>query len=304
MSRTRVVLAFNGDSASCAAVRWLMDEHHFDVVALVVDVGQMDDLEEVQARAVACGGIRAHVVDRCDAFAREAIRGVRLQADSRAVRRQPENSVRVPLQPDVHHPAIAAALVEVATIEGTNVVAYASTNAGLETRVRRLKPSLRVVAPAREWTSQGVNVADYVKIHRLSPGVVRPERHLLIRKPVATASGCEAAQVTIGFEHGIAAYVNGVSMGLSELIESLSLIGSRYGLGEGDPQPAPALELLQMAYSASGGNDSVTLLVRCGSIAVAGSEGPAEAGLHDRNPPEGGLPKGPAEGRRHRGSYP
>jgi argininosuccinate synthase len=278
----RVVLAFNGDSAACAAVRWLMDEHHLDVVALVVDVGQMDDLEEVQTRAVACGAIRAHVVDRCDAFARDVFRRVRLR---------PDNSGSVRLQPDVHHPAIAGALVEVAAIEGTNVVAHASTNDGLETHIRRRKPSLRVLAPAREWTSQGVNVADYVKIHRLSPGVVRPERHLLIRKPASSASGCEAAQVAVGFENGIAAYVNGVSMGVSELIESLSLIGSRYGLGEGDPLPAPALELLQVAYSASGGNDSVTLLVRCGSIAVAGSEVPAEAGLHDRNPAEARLYK-------------
>ena len=284
VNNTRVILAFNGDSASCAAVRWLMDEHHLDVVALVVDVGQMDDLEEVQTRAVACGAIRAHVVDRCDAFARDVLCRVRLQ---------PDNSGSGRLQPDVHHPAVAGALVEVAAIEGTNVVAHASTGDGLDAHVRRLRPSLRVLAPAREWMAQGVDVADYVKMQHLSPGVVRPERHLLIRKPVATASGCEAAQVTIGFEHGIAAYVNGVSMGLSELIESLSLIGSRYGLGERDPLPAPALALLQAAYGGARGNDSVTLLVRCGSIAVADdAEGPAEAGLHERNSAEAGLPKG------------
>lgn len=271
---TRVILAFNGDSASCGAVRWLMDEHHADVVALVVDVGQMDDLEEVQARAVACGAIRAHVLDRCDAFARDVLGRVRL-LDRR--------SLGEGGQPGIHLSLIAAALVEVAAIEGTNVVAHASKNDGFETHLRRLKPSLHVLAPAGEWTAQGVDVADYVKRHHRSPGVVRPERHLLIRRPASSASGCGAAQVTVGFENGIAAYVNGVSMGVSELIESLSLIGSRYGLGEGDPQPAPALELLQAAYSASGGNDSVTLLVRCGSIAVAGSDGPAEAGLHERS---------------------
>ena len=66
------MLAFNGNTASCAAVRWL-NATAADVVALVVDVGQADDLEEVQARAVACGAIRAHVVDRCEVFARELI---------------------------------------------------------------------------------------------------------------------------------------------------------------------------------------------------------------------------------------
>ena len=254
-----------------------MDEHHADVVALVVDVGQMDDLEEVQKRAVACGARRAHVIDRSDAFARDVLRSVRLQADTRR-----DNSRALDLQADLHHSAIAAALVEVAAIEGTNAVAHASTRSALDERIGGLNPSLRVIAPAREMTAQGVDVSDYVKMHRLSPGVVRLERHLLIRRPASNASGCEAAQVTIGFENGIAAYVNGVSMGLSELIESLSLIGSRYGLGEGDVLPAPALELLHLAYSASGGNDSVTLLVRCGSIVVAGQDGAAEAVPYER----------------------
>ena len=267
MSSSRVVLAFDGHPASCAAVRWLTDTHGADVVALVVDVGQMDDLEEVQARAVACGAIRAHVVDRCDAFARDVV----IPAVS--------SSKRLALD-TLAHSVIAAALVEVAAIEGTNVVAHASTGDGFDAHVRRLKPSLRVLAPAREWTTQGVDVADYVKMHHLSPGVVRPERHLLIRKSASSASGCEAAQVTIGFENGIAAYVNGVPMGLSELIESLSLIGSRYGLGEENPFPSPALELLHAAYSATDGDSSVTLLVRRGSIAVAGAN-PAKAGLHE-----------------------
>jgi argininosuccinate synthase len=259
-----------------------MDTHGADVVALVVDVGQMDDLEEVRTRAVACGAIRAHVVDLCDAFARHVLDRTRLAAHNLSGRVQAD-SRGVRLQPDIHHPTIAAALVEVAAIEGTNIVAHASTGDGLDAHVRQLRPSLRVLAPAREWTAQGVDVAEYVKLHQLSPGVVRPERHLLIRKPASSASGCEAAQVTIGFENGIAAYVNGVPMGLSELIESLSLIGGRYGLGEEAPIPTPALGLLQAAYSASGGNDAVTLLVRCGSIAVAGPEAvnPAQAGLHN-----------------------
>lgn len=290
LTASRVLLAFSGSPASCAAVRWLMNEHHADVVALVVDVGQMDDLEEVQTRAVACGALRAHVVDRSDAFAGDVLRGVRLQTDkfrdNSGDRGLQADSARGPrsvrLQTDLHHSVITAALVEVAAIEGTNVVAHASTESALAEHIGALKPSLRVLAPAREMIARGIDVADYVKMHRLSPGVVRPERHLLIRKPAANASGCEAAQVTIGFANGIAGYVNGVSMGSSELIESLSVIGSRYGLGEGDPLPTPALELLQLAYSASEGNDSVTLLVRCGSIVVAGQNGTAEAVPHER----------------------
>jgi argininosuccinate synthase len=248
-----------------------MDEHDVDVVALVVDVGQADDLEEVQARAVACGAIRAHVLDRCETFARDVI-GPAVAAST------PLDEVALER---LAHPVIASALVEVAAIEAADTVAYASTDESLERAIAALHPTLRVLAPARDWTARHVDVADYVKMHHLSAGVVRAERHLLVRRPGSTASGCESASVTVGFADGIATSVNGVSMGLPELIESLSLIGGRYGLCDVAALPAPALELLQAAYAACGGHGSVTLLVRGGSIAVAGApDGPAAAGRH------------------------
>jgi argininosuccinate synthase len=259
-----------------------MDEHGVDVVALIVDVGQRDDLEEVQARAVACGAIRAHVIDRCEAFARHVIgpaAAASTSLDQDALER-------------LAHPVIAAALVEVAAIEGADVVAHASAHESLDNAIGARNPALRVLAPAREWVARHVDVADYVKRHRLSPGGVRVERHLLIRRPVSMASGCEAASVAIGFEDGRAASVNGVSMGLPELIESLSLIGGRYGLGESAAVPAPALDLLQAAHAACGGRGSVTLLVRSGSIAVAG---PADASA-------GAANAGPYEDGRHHDS--
>jgi argininosuccinate synthase len=249
-----------------------MDERAVDVVALVVDVGQVDDLEEVQARAVACGAIRAHVVDRCEAFARDVI-------GPAAAASTPLDEVALER---LAHPVIASALVEVAAIEAADTVAHASADQSLERAILALRPTLRVLAPARDWIARHVDVADYVKMHHLSPGVVRAERHLLIRRPGSTASGCEAASVTVGFDDGVATSVNGVSMGLPELIESLSLIGGRYGLCESAALPAPALELLQAAYAACGGHGSVTLLVRGGSIAVADPpEGPAEEGRHE-----------------------
>ena len=270
MAANRIVLAYNGHPASCAAIRWLMDEHRADVVALVVDVGQMDDLEEVQARAVACGALRAHVVDRCEALAREVIGPASAAPLGHSALER------------LAHPVIAAALVEVAAIEGTGMVAHAAVHESLDGHIRAVRSTLDVVAPVRELIARHIDVADYVKIHQLSPGVARVERHLLIRRAASTASGCEAASVTIGFEDGMAASVNGVLLGFTELIESLSLIGGRYGLGALDPLPAPALGLLQAASAATGGRGSVTLLVRDGSFAVAGPAGPADVG-HDED---------------------
>ncbi len=275
MHTHRVVLAFNGHPASCAAVRWLADVHHADVVAVAVDVGHLDDLEEVQARAVGCGAIRAHVIDRCDQFVQDVV----------APGAAPGGTVAQVALERLAYPVIAAALVEVAAIEGVGLVAHAAPHESLDEHIRALDPALEVLAPARELIASGVSVADYLKMQHLTAGIARPERHLLIRRATSTASGCEAARVTIGFENGAAVSVNGVSMGFIELIESLSLIGGRYGVGATDALPAPALGLLQAAYAASGGRDSVTLLVRDGSLAVAGpaaNAGHGEASLVNR----------------------
>ena len=230
MNRQRIVLAFSGDARSCAAVKWLMASCHADVVALLVDVGQLAGLEELRARAVGCGVLRAHVLDRCDTFARDVI----VPAATALV--PPEAAALQRLA----HPVIAAALVEIAAIEGADGVAYASTHPSLGQHIRALDAAMNVVVPAGEWMS--------------STGAVRDGRHLLMRRPAFTAD--EPATVTIEFDEGVPVSVNGVAMGLRELIESLSLIGGQYAAATAD---APALDLLRAAYGASGGRRSITL---------------------------------------------
>jgi argininosuccinate synthase len=249
----RIVLAFNGHPASCAAVKWI----DADVVALIVDVGQGDDPEEVYGRALACGASNAHVVDRCETFARWAVvpaASALAPLDERALRQ-------------LTYPVIAAALVDVAAIEGADTVAHASIDPMLDAEIHALNPTLRVLAPAREWQSQHIDVAEYVKMHQLPPGAVHPERHLLVRRAAASApSETDTATVTIGFEAGVPRSVNGVAMELPELIESLSVIGGQYHID--DAKAAPALVLLQSAYRASAGAASVSLKLQAGSVLV------------------------------------
>ena len=244
MNQQRIVLAFNGHSASCAAVKWLAETFDADVIALIVDVGQGDDPEEVYGRALACGARNVHVVDRCEAFARRAVvpaAAALATLDERALRQLP-------------YPVIAAALVEVAAIEGAGTVAHASVDTTLDAEIHTLDPMLRVLAPARDV------------MHHLQPaGAGHPDRHLLMRRAAGTApSATETATVTIGFEAGVPRSVNGVVMELPELIESLSLIGGQYQIDGSNA--APAFVLLQRAYRESAGRGSVTLKLQASSM--------------------------------------
>jgi argininosuccinate synthase len=229
VNRQRIVLAFSGDMRSCAAVKWLTASCHADVAALVVDVGQADDLDEIRTRAIACGALRAHVVDRCEAFVRDVIvpaAAALAPPDDEALRR-------------LAHPVIAAALLEVAAIEGADAVAYASAGHSLGEHIRAIDPAMRVIVHAGE---------------RSDADAVRAGRHLLMRRPADAAS--DPAHVTIEFDDRLPVSVNGVSLGLRELIEILSLIGGEYAPVTAD---APALDLLRAAYTGCGGLGSITL---------------------------------------------
>ena len=271
MNKERIVLAYSGSLASSAAIAWLLERHGADVVALTVDVGQTEDLEEVRARALACGALRAHVVDVRDAFARDyvvpALAGAAVDAES--WRRLAD-------------PLIASTLAEIAAIESADAIAHAAAGdetseraAALDAALAAAAPALRLVAPAREWQMDAGRLADYARARSLPGTLDRPQSNLLIRRAGDPARAPEApAHLNFVFEAGVPVSLNGVPMTLVELIESVSLIAGQYGVGYGTPHPAPAAIVLRAAYGAAGGNDAaVRLSLRPGTYKIEmGSE--------------------------------
>src|SRR2546422_1003554 len=53
----------SGGLDTAVAVRWLVEEHGVEVIAVAADVGQGGDFEVVRKRALAAGAIEAVVVD-------------------------------------------------------------------------------------------------------------------------------------------------------------------------------------------------------------------------------------------------
>jgi argininosuccinate synthase len=68
--KQRIVVAYSGSVAATAALRALVQQHGGDVVTLSVDLGQAAELEQVRDAALACGAVRAHVLDARDEFTR------------------------------------------------------------------------------------------------------------------------------------------------------------------------------------------------------------------------------------------
>jgi argininosuccinate synthase len=264
----RILLAYSGTLASSAAIAWLAERHGAEVATLTLDLGQADDLDELRARALNCGAARAHVVDVRDTFARDyVIPAVRAAARARST----------PGLDSIADPLIARTLVDVRAMEAAGAVAHASRRIALDEQVMAIDPAIRIVAPAREWSMDAAALLDYARGRHLPVGAPRAP-HLLIRRCAEPARASDAeAVLAIAFEDGVPVSLNGVGMPLSDLIESLSLIGGEHGIGYAEPMSAPAAAILCAAYATA--EADTRLLVRMklakGTCTILSSHEPA-----------------------------
>jgi argininosuccinate synthase len=269
--KSPVVLAFAGGIHASAAIPWLIDTYGVEVVTVTLDVGQGQDLGELRARALACGASRAHLVDARDEFARELL-FPSLFTPGRST--APDAISALP------RPLIARKLVEIARIEGAEAIGHGAADAAFDDEIRTVDASMRVIAPAREWSMDDAELVAYARARQLptqaaSAADCRVDQNLWGRQiawdgdhePIAarSATTCrrldEPAIVDIHFERGVPTAVNSVPMSPAELIECLALIGGQHGVGRTNvtsPErghllyDAPAATVLLAAASAAG----------------------------------------------------
>ncbi|MCK4963664.1 MAG: argininosuccinate synthase, partial [Dehalococcoidia bacterium] len=53
----KVVLAYSGGLDTSVAIRWIAENYHMDVIALMVDVGSERDLPAIQQKALKVGAV-------------------------------------------------------------------------------------------------------------------------------------------------------------------------------------------------------------------------------------------------------
>lgn len=149
-SINKVVLAYSGGLDTSAIVPWLKENYDCEVVAFVADVGQGDEeLEGVEAKAIASGASSCHIVDLKEQFAREVIYPT--------LKTGAIYEGQYLLGTALARPIIAQAQVDVARKVGADALAHGCTGKGndqvrFESAFAALAPELTVIAPWREWT--------------------------------------------------------------------------------------------------------------------------------------------------------
>jgi len=253
----KVVLAYSGGLDTSVAIKWLKEKYNLDVIALTIDVGNERDFSAVREKALKVGAVKALVADAKELFVNHFIFPA-LQAD--AIYEE-----QYPLATALSRPLMAKLLVDTALEEGASAVAHGCTGKGndqvrFEVSISALSPSLKIIAPAREWgmtREQTINYAQRygipVPITVASPysidenlwgrsiecGVLEdpwlesPEEVFTWTRSPSQAPDMPD-YVEIGFNQGIPVTIDGQELDGVSLIQRLNELAGRHGVGRID----------------------------------------------------------------------
>ena len=256
-SRDKVVLAYSGGLDTSVAIRWLQERYGLDVIAVAVDVGQPPSNDDVIARALRNGAIKAESVDAREEFVEDFVWPT-LKANA-------EYQNIYPLSTAIARPMIVKTLVDVARREGAKFIAHGCTGKGndqvrFDVGITSLDPSLRIIAPFRECAMTREEEIDYahendieIIVKKESPysrdenlwgascecgaledAWAEPPAGVWIHTADPVKAPDEPRYVEIGFEKGIPVELDGKRMGGVELITELGRIAGEHGIGRID----------------------------------------------------------------------
>lgn len=251
----KIVLAYSGGLDTSIIIPWLKENHGYDVVAMCADLGQGEELEPLNEKAIKTGAVSIYIEDCRQEFVTDYIWPV---LKSGAL-----YEGKYLLGTSFARPLIAKKLVETAHKEGAVGIAHGATGKGndqvrFELTVKALDPDLKIVAPWREWNIRSREDAIEYAEKRNIPLTVTKEKiysrdrnlwHLsheggeledpwnepnegmfMLTVPPEKAPD-KPTYVEIEFEKGVPVAVDGVKLGPVELIEKLNAVGGANGVG-------------------------------------------------------------------------
>ncbi len=147
----KVVLAYSGGLDTSIILKWLQIEYGCEVVTFTADLGQGEELEPARAKAVLLGVApeNIHIEDLREEFVRDFVFPM--------FRANALYEGQYLLGTSIARPLIAKRLVEIAAATGADAVAHGATGKGndqvrFELAAYALDPTIRVIAPWREWS--------------------------------------------------------------------------------------------------------------------------------------------------------
>ncbi len=254
----KVVLAYSGGLDTSILVKWLIEKYGCEVVAYCADVGQQDELEGLEEKAIRTGASKIYIEDLKEEFARDFV--------FFAIKANAIYEGTYMLGTSLARPLIAKKHVEIARKEGADAVCHGSTGKGndqvrFELTFYALEPHIKVIAPWREWDfTAREQLIDYARTHDIPVPVSKEKPYSMDRNLMhisyeggvledpwnepdeamfrTTVSPEKAPNqpryVEIEFKEGVPVRIDGQEMKADQIIMFLNRIAGENGVGRVD----------------------------------------------------------------------
>ena len=255
----KVVLAYSGGLDTSVITSWIKERYNCEIIAVTANVGQNDDFEKIETKALNSGASKYYVADLVDELTENYFIPT-MQSGAKYER-------KYLLGTAIARPIIAKALLDIAHKENCDAIVHGCTGKGndqirFEQTIRYFDPYIHVIAPWRMWDIRSREDAlsyaekrniplpvtretNYSKdlniIHLSHEGMEleKPETEPNYNKILELVSTLENAQNTpeyieLGFEKGIPVKLNGKKMSATEILKELNIIGGKHGIGVAD----------------------------------------------------------------------
>ena len=254
----KIVLAYSGGLDTSIIIPWLKENYNDpEIIAVAGNVGQADELEGLEEKALKTGASKLIVADLVDEMVEDVIIPC-LKMDAKY-----ETYL---LGTAFARPVIGKKVAQIALEEGAGAIAHGATGKGndqvrFELAIKRFAPDMKIIAPWREWDIKSrEEEIDYAEAHNVPLKISRetnyskdknlwhlshegldledPANEPDLDKPGFLEMGVspfqapdEPTYVTIDFEAGAPVAVNGEKMKASKIIEKLNELGGKNGIG-------------------------------------------------------------------------
>ena len=146
--KEKVVLAYSGGLDTSIIIPWLKENYDMDVIAACINVGQEDDMKEIEKKALKSGATKIYIENVTDEFVKDYVfKGVKANAIYEG---------KYLLGTSFARPLIAKKLVEIAHKEGAKYICHGCTGKGndqvrFEVGIAAIDPTIKIIAPWRIW---------------------------------------------------------------------------------------------------------------------------------------------------------
>ncbi len=253
----KIVLAYSGGLDTSIMIQWLKENYNNpEIIAVSGDVGQKDELDGLEEKALKTGASKFYALDLKDAFVEDYIFPC-LKADAVY-----ENVYM--LGTSMARPLIAKGLVDIAIQEGADAICHGCTGKGndqvrFELSIKAFAPDMPIIAPWREWELKSrEEEIEYAEAHNIPLKINRetnyskdkniwhlshegldlenpanePDYDKILELGVTPEKAPDQpTYITLHFEKGIPTQLNGETMSAQELLLQLNKVGGANGIG-------------------------------------------------------------------------